>query len=156
MKKTTVIAIMAIASLLFVFSLVVASRPSIAQGGIIVPYMRILPLQRDLWSLTAADTIPADAADWHGNNGGLFTVSRDSLGRLPVLTNIHAGSGQVNVSRADVSTRSISDFWTSSDTFQANNLGVVISPGTYFIQRSDNRGMGERKQLLLSGYWAPL
>lgn len=119
----------------------------------------VFPRQADLWSLSAPNLTPANSVDWHGNNGGIFVVAPDQLGRLPVVTNIHSGKGtdagyNFNLDMADAFNHAISQFLTSSDTFHDNNLGVVLQPGTYFIQWSDNRGLGDMKRLLLSGYWA--
>lgn len=151
---------LALASILAAFAFgVLFSQNAFAQGANGQRQLPIFPRQSEIWSVSVGDLIPADANDWHGNNGGIFTVTRDSLGRLPVLTNIHSGKGtdasyNINLSFADTSTHTISEFWTSSDTFHDSNIGLVIPPGTYFVQWLNNSTVGTRKRVLLSGYWA--
>lgn len=158
MKNFKLFFIVVLAALMFAFSIgTLVSRNAQAQGVFVK--VGLFPRQQDLWSLTAADLSPADANDWRGNNGGIFTVTKDHLGRLPVITCIHSGKGtdagyNFNLDLADVSTHTISQFLTSSDTFHDNGNGVVLSPGTYFIQWLNNGGTGDMKRLLLSGYWA--
>lgn len=151
--------VFAISLLLATFAVVTLShQPAIAQGSIDVG-SHFLPRQFDLYSLSASDLTPVDPEVWGHNNGGLFTVTADGAHRLPSITEMHNGNGTVpyynfNVSLADVTTHTISQALLSSNAFHGDSLGVTLKPGTYFIQWDTNEGVGDKRRLLLSGYWA--
>ena len=158
MRPTKVFAILAIAGVMFVFSLgVLTSWPVNAQGHD-PRYSRNLPFQRDLWQFSANGE--NTYAEETNQGGHLFVVMPDASGRLPVLETIHAlNSPDQKFSSLVREINGVWQLWILGDSpggpwkeghFHSASLGVVLQPGRYVI-----KAPRESYELLLSGYWAP-
>lgn len=158
MRPTRVFAILAVAGLMFAFSLgVLTSRAVSAQGPIgsyIPPYFRTLPFQRDLWQFSGNGT-----STWDSEGGHIFTVRLEPNGYLPVVTQFH----QLDLAIY----REVDGSWKlwvygnrnpsqSSDFVMPNvniGIGFILQPGRYKVY-SGTLSLASH-HLLLSGYWAP-
>ena len=151
MRPTKVFAILAIAGVMFVFSLgVLTSWPVNAQGHD-PRYSRNLPFQRDLWQFSANGPTTHDNA----NSAHIFTVRPEPGGYLPVVTQVYGTNFDIY--------REVNGSWKL--WFRANSgsspekysmiidTGLVLQPGRYRI--FFNGTGSESHELLLSGYWAP-
>lgn len=144
-KSIALFVVCGLVAAMFFFSLgILTSRPAQAQP--IYSKLTNFPRQSELWSVvggTYDPTLP----------GRTFTVQRDSLNRLPVLTTIHSDSGGGGLYHK------VGGVWErferadyANNTSQAEGrfhqaIGVVLQPGEYAVYAGGGN-------LIVSGYWA--
>lgn len=138
-KSTTLFVICGLVAAMFFFSLgILTSRDAHAQP--IYSKLSNFPRQSELWNIAANyDTT------WDLNAGHIFTVSRDALNRLPVLTQSHQPCSLYVQDGA---------VWQEVESLQTRTTfipGIILKPGRYALGLSVTQWS---HRVVLSGYWA--